>query len=134
MRMGVTEMNGRPVRRRDVRRKSVADEFVRCAPVMLGELGFSPESLFDFLAKRHGMTIPGVKYVLKEMGLYTTSKELKERYDSKGAGRVAHKEVHEEGGRGAAGREREHAGTPGEGRADRAGLLQEQQAALLPGE
>ena len=67
-------------RLREARRKNVAEEFARVAPVMLGEMGLSPERVIRFVADRFHLSVPGVKKYLREAGVYECNARLREQY------------------------------------------------------
>lgn len=61
-------------RKRKERNESIIAEFKELMPELRAK-GFKPYRVFQALAKKHGMTIPGIRFVLVAAGVYTSADE-----------------------------------------------------------
>ncbi len=64
-------------KKRKERNECIVREFKECAPEIMAQ-GYKPYRIMDALARKYGVTIPGVRFVLTAAGVYTTSKECVE--------------------------------------------------------
>lgn len=62
-------------RKRKERNENVIRDFQEMAPT-LAQRGYKPYRLIRALAEKYGMTAPGVSFVLKKEGLYSTAEDF----------------------------------------------------------
>lgn len=61
-------------RKRKERNESIIAEFKELMPELRAK-GYKPYRVFQALAKKYGMTTPGVRFVLVDAGVYTSADE-----------------------------------------------------------
>lgn len=61
-------------RKRKERNKNVVAEFKELAPKFVAQ-GYKPYRVLKALAKKHGLTTSGVRFILTQEGCYTTADE-----------------------------------------------------------
>ncbi len=65
-------------RKRKERNECIVKEFKELAPKLMAQ-GYKPYRIMEALAKKFGITTPGVRYVLTVAGVYTTSEEYRQQ-------------------------------------------------------
>lgn len=65
-------------KKRKERNETIIAEFKELAPKLTAQ-GYKPYRIMQALAKKFGITTPGVRFVLVEAGVYTTAEECKQK-------------------------------------------------------